>query len=235
MPERTSPARGVVELTRTHKICGAASGGSMRIVGVATGEGEGEAVASCGPGNGEAGGGGGLGMVDCTGCAVARAAKPVASTTLKPSPTTAKNVTHAIPIATRTGRTFRKAPRRCLARSEENIDRHFRRSLTCARCGAAAPKNYALRVTRFERRHCVQTFAVRCVPRSSTFTDCRLGSQRRRVLFMAWLTLLPARGPLPQTSQRFAIGVPLHMSWLGQTSQLAAIGDPDGDNPRIVP
>ena len=55
----------------------------------------------------------------------------------------------------------------------------------------------------------MHTLAVRWVPRSSTFTDCKLGSQRRLVLFMAWLTLLPARGPLPQTSQRFAIGNPL--------------------------
>ena len=28
---------------------------------------------------------------------------------------------------------------------------------------------------------------------------------RRFVLFIAWLTLLPAIGPFPQTSQRFAI------------------------------
>jgi hypothetical protein len=36
-------------------------------------------------------------------------------------------------------------------------------------------------------------------------TACKLGSQRRLVLFIAWLTLLPAIGPFPQTSQRFAI------------------------------
>jgi hypothetical protein len=53
--------------------------------------------------------------------------------------------------------------------------------------------------------HCVQTFIVLWVPRSSTRTGCRFGSQRRRVLFMAWLTLLPAIGPFPHTSQRFAI------------------------------
>jgi hypothetical protein len=65
--------------------------------------------------------------------------------------------------------------------------------------------SYALRVTLCERRHCVQTRAVRCTPRSSIRTDWRLGSQRRLVLFIAWLTLLPALGPLPQISQRFAI------------------------------
>src|SRR5579872_5610376 len=61
------------------------------------------------------------------------------------------------------------------------------------------------RVTFFARRQDVQTRAVRAVPRSLIFTDCRLGSQRRLVLFIAWLTLLPAIGPLLQTSQRFAI------------------------------
>jgi hypothetical protein len=53
----------------------------------------------------------------------------------------------------------------------------------------------------------VQTRAVRCVPAASILTDCRLGSQRRLVLFIAWLTLLPAFGPLPQTSQRFAMKI----------------------------
>jgi hypothetical protein len=51
----------------------------------------------------------------------------------------------------------------------------------------------------------VHTRRVRCVPRSSTRTGWRFGSQRRFVLFMAWLTLLPAIGPFPHTSQRFAI------------------------------
>jgi len=46
---------------------------------------------------------------------------------------------------------------------------------------------------------------VREAPRTLIFIDCRFGSQRRFVLFIAWLTLLPAMGPLPQTSQRFAI------------------------------
>jgi hypothetical protein len=97
----------------------------MRIVGVATGEGEGEAVASGGPGNGELGGGAGLGTLDCTGCVLADAVMPVASTALKPTATTAKNITHAIPVATRTGRTLRKCRRRCLAQRDKKNDRQF--------------------------------------------------------------------------------------------------------------
>src|SRR3984957_18987255 len=62
-----------------------------------------------------------------------------------------------------------------------------------------------MRFTRLERRQFVQTRAVRWVPRSSIRTDCRFGSHRRLVLFIAWLTLLPAIGPLPHTSHRFAI------------------------------
>src|SRR5580698_2149577 len=62
-----------------------------------------------------------------------------------------------------------------------------------------------MRFTRFERRQFVQTRAVRWVPRSSIRTACRFGSQRRLVLFIAWLTLLPAIGPLPQTSHLLAI------------------------------
>ncbi len=36
-------------------------------------------------------------------------------------------------------------------------------------------------------------------------TSCRLGSQRLFVLLLAWLTLCPYIGLLPQTSQRFMI------------------------------
>lgn len=61
---------------------------------------------------------------------------------------------------------------------------------------------------RFERMQAVQTRAVRCVPWSSIFTRWRLGNQRRFVLFIAWLTRLPARGPLPQISQNFATFAP---------------------------
>lgn len=39
MPLTTSPACGVVELTETQRICGGASGASIRIVGVGTGDG----------------------------------------------------------------------------------------------------------------------------------------------------------------------------------------------------
>jgi len=40
------------------------------------------------------------------------------------------------------------------------------------------------RVTRRERKHDVQTFAVLVVPRSLMRTERRFGSQRRRVLRM---------------------------------------------------
>src|SRR3984885_7739025 len=62
-----------------------------------------------------------------------------------------------------------------------------------------------MRFTRLERKQFVQTRAVRWVPRSSIRTACKFGSQRRLVLFIAWLTLLPAIGPLPQTSHLLAI------------------------------
>jgi hypothetical protein len=41
-PETMSPACGVVGLICTQRICGAASGGNMRIVGVGIGEGDAE-------------------------------------------------------------------------------------------------------------------------------------------------------------------------------------------------
>ena len=67
------------------------------------------------------------------------------------------------------------------------------------------------RFTRRLRRQFVQTRAVLCVPRSSMRTAWRLGSHRRRVLFIAWETLFPVIGPLPQTSHRLAItGEPYH-------------------------
>jgi thiamine-monophosphate kinase len=61
------------------------------------------------------------------------------------------------------------------------------------------------RLTRLLRRQLAQTRAVLCVPRSSMRTAWRLGSHRRLVLFIAWLTLLPVIGPLPHTSHRLAI------------------------------
>src|SRR5690606_34587791 len=49
-------------------------------------------------------------------------------------------------------------------------------------------------------RQDVQTRTRLRVPFSVTMRAvCRFGSQRRRVLLLAWLTLLPARGPFPQT------------------------------------
>jgi hypothetical protein len=85
--------------------------------------------------------------------------------------------------------------------------------------------NYAVRRTRFERMHCVQTFAVTWVPHASMRTGCRLGNQRRLVLFIAWLTLFPAIGPLPQMSQRFAI------SSLPRTTRRLYHGFPGGATP----
>jgi hypothetical protein len=38
-------------------------------------------------------------------------------------------------------------------------------------------------------------------------TGCRFGRQRRLVLLLAWLTLFPLRGPLPQTAQMAAISI----------------------------
>ena len=60
------------------------------------------------------------------------------------------------------------------------------------------------RTTLLDRRHDAHTREVLTVPDSRTRTDCRLGSQRRRVLRMEWLTLFPDAGPLPHTSHRLA-------------------------------
>jgi hypothetical protein len=56
----------------------------------------------------------------------------------------------------------------------------------------------------FDRRQDAQTRLVLTVPASRTRTDRKLGSQRRRVLRMEWLTLFPDAGPLPHTSHRLA-------------------------------
>jgi hypothetical protein len=71
-----SPARGVVELSCTKRICGAASGGSMRMVGIAIGMGDGLALD---PGVGEAEGnavGEGAGDGDGAGLGGATPVKP---------------------------------------------------------------------------------------------------------------------------------------------------------------
>src|SRR5580658_9522281 len=47
-----------------------------------------------------------------------------------------------------------------------------------------------------------------CAPATTARTRCRFGSQRRRVLLLAWLTLLPDCGPLPQTEHSLAIPTP---------------------------
>ncbi len=55
-------------------------------------------------------------------------------------------------------------------------------------------------VTFPERRQRVQTRTRRTVPATRARTRWRLGRKRRRVLLLAWLTLLPVVGPLPQIS-----------------------------------
>jgi hypothetical protein len=77
IPKTASPARGVVVLIEYQRICGAASGGSMSIVGVATGEGVGDGVVvgdigGEGDVHGEGvAGGKGVGLGDPVGVAVA--------------------------------------------------------------------------------------------------------------------------------------------------------------------
>jgi hypothetical protein len=52
----------------------------------------------------------------------------------------------------------------------------------------------------------VQTLACWVAPEAVIiWTRFRLGSQRRRLLLLAWETLLPVAGPLPQISQTFAM------------------------------
>jgi hypothetical protein len=65
---------------------------------------------------------------------------------------------------------------------------------------------YAGFTTAPERIHRVQalTRTVRPVP-VTVRTFCRFGSQRRRVLLWAWLTLFPVSGPFPQISHTRAI------------------------------
>jgi len=44
----------------------------------------------------------------------------------------------------------------------------------------------------------VQTLMLLMLPFLTALIFCRLGCQVRRVLLLAWLTLLPKLGPLPQ-------------------------------------
>src|SRR5262249_31578913 len=61
--------------------------------------------------------------------------------------------------------------------------------------------------TLFDRRQRVHTRMDFTVPSRFARTRCRFGFQRRLVLLLAWLTLLPTEGPLPQTLQILAIVV----------------------------
>ena len=59
-----------------------------------------------------------------------------------------------------------------------------------------------------ERMQRVQALTRTVLPLLATMrTHCRLGSQRRRVLLWAWLTLFPVDGPLPQISQLRAMSL----------------------------
>lgn len=55
-------------------------------------------------------------------------------------------------------------------------------------------------VTWPERMQRVQTLMVWTLPFLTAFTFCRFGYHVVRVLLLAWLTLLPKLGPLPQIS-----------------------------------
>ncbi len=57
-----------------------------------------------------------------------------------------------------------------------------------------------------DRMHLVHTLMRRGAPSIIARTRCRLGYQRRFVLLLAWLTLCPKTGPLPQISHTRAIG-----------------------------
>lgn len=52
--------------------------------------------------------------------------------------------------------------------------------------------------TRPDLMHCVQTRRWRTVPPETALTRCTLGFHFFLVLLLAWETLLPKPGPLPQ-------------------------------------
>ena len=65
---------------------------------------------------------------------------------------------------------------------------------------ACASTTFGALVTLFADTHDVHTFTRRRSPSTSMiFAVCRLGSQRRRLLLLAWLTLFPLPGCLPHT------------------------------------
>ena len=63
-----------------------------------------------------------------------------------------------------------------------------------------------------ERMQRVQTSSFFTPPPTFARTDWRLGFHRRRVRLLAWLTVLPVDGPLPQISQVRAISTPFEAS-----------------------
>lgn len=63
-------------------------------------------------------------------------------------------------------------------------------------------------MTEPERMQRVQTLMVRTVPLLTALTFCKLGYQVVRVLLLAWLTLLPVLGPLPQISHFLDMSLP---------------------------
>ncbi|OGP52642.1 MAG: hypothetical protein A2Y65_08335 [Deltaproteobacteria bacterium RBG_13_52_11] len=56
--------------------------------------------------------------------------------------------------------------------------------------------------------HFVHTLSLATLPSRRTRTLWRFGSQTLLVLLLAWLTLLPLRGPLPHISQTLDIRSP---------------------------
>ena len=52
--------------------------------------------------------------------------------------------------------------------------------------------------TRPDLMHCVQTRTRRTVPSVTVFTRCTLGFHTFRFRLLAWETLFPKLGPLPQ-------------------------------------
>ena len=69
-----------------------------------------------------------------------------------------------------------------------------------------SPFFQAALVTLFDLMHRVQARMRRVRPSTTARTRCRFGYQRRFVLLLAWLTLWPVVGPLPQISHTRAIG-----------------------------
>ena len=69
-------------------------------------------------------------------------------------------------------------------------------------------------VTQPLRMHRVQTRIRFTPPPAAVRTSCRLGCHRRLVLLLAWLTLLPTEGRLPQISQVRIGGSAVSLDWI---------------------